>query len=356
MPTIKANCSSVTICSKVASLLIELSGCLIIRPASYITHFLFYPSNFPMIGILKPEKMELLLKDCLYYKLYYCSICRHMVKTHNRLYAFVNTYEGTLIAMLYNEMVVQDIHAVKDRCSGMPIAKVPALPSDHAAVRLGALISLLAFQIKFQDNLDDEEGFWVTRYNRVLQSRFQKAFDDHFDQYQTFNIDIAQIQARQKTLTELEESSASFSDIQEYWGETFAYIMTQPFKEKVDRHSTLKNFFKLLGKVINLLDAMEDFHSDLKARRFNLIHHAEEASHPDDKTWLEKTCKKYSQLIASEKQELRACLPALNLNESFPVVENIITHCLDKETEKVFESMVNKKQNPERILFNCKDF
>ena len=48
-----------------------------------------------MLGILKPEKMELLLKDCLYYKLYYCSICRHMVKTHNRLYAFVNTYEGT---------------------------------------------------------------------------------------------------------------------------------------------------------------------------------------------------------------------------------------------------------------------
>jgi hypothetical protein len=311
-----------------------------------------------MLGILKPEKMELLLKDCLYYKLYYCSICRHMVKTHNRLYAFVNTYEGTLIAMMYNEMVVQDIHAVKDRCSGMPIAKVPSLPSDHEAVRLGALISLLAFQIKFQDNLDDEEGFWVTRYNRLLQSRFQKAFNDHIEQYQSFNIDITEIKVRQKALNELEESSGSYAEIQESWGKTFAYIMTQPFKEKIDpsRYSGLESFFAGLGKVINLLDAMEDFHSDLKAKRFNLIHHAEKTSHPDDKVWLEETCKKYSQIITNEKQALQACLPVLSLNESFPVVQNIITHCLDNETGKVFESMVEKKENPERILFNCKDF
>jgi len=302
--------------------------------------------------------MELLLKDCLYYKLYYCSICRHMVKTHNRLYAFVNTYEGTLIAMLYNEMVVQDIRAVKDRCSGMPIAKVASLSSDHPAVRLGALISLLAFQIKFQDNLDDEKGFWVTRYNKALQSRFQKTFDANIDQYQIFNIDVEQIQERLKVLNRLEESSKSFSEIQECWGETFAYIMTQPFKDKVDpsRLSALEVLFTGLGKIINLLDAMEDFHSDLKAGRFNLIQHAEEAVDPEDRARLEKTYDKYSQLIANEKQALLTCLPALSLNESFPVVENIITHCLDKETGKVFESMIEKKQNPERTLFNCKDF
>ncbi len=302
--------------------------------------------------------MELLLKDCLYYKLYYCSICRHMVKTHNRLYAFVNTYEGTLIAMLYNEMVVQDIQAVKDRCSGMPIAKVPALSSDHPAIRLGALISLLAFQIKFQDNLDDEEGFWVTRYNKVLQSRFQKAFNNHYDQYQAFNIDIEQIKAEQKVLHDLEQSSASYSEIQERWGETFAYIMTQPFKDKIDasRFSALEVFFKSLGKVINLIDAIEDFHSDLKAGRFNLIHHTEQSSNPDNRTWLEETGKKYVQHIVSEKQALQECLPALGLIESLPVVQNIITHCLDKETAKVFEFMVKKKQNPERTLFNCKDF
>ena len=302
--------------------------------------------------------MELLLKDCLYYKLYYCSICRHMVKTHNRLYAFVNTYEGTLIAMLYNEMVVQDIRAVKDRCSGMPIAKVASLSSDHPAVRLGALISLLAFQIKFQDNLDDEKGFWVTRYNKALQSRFQKTFDANIDQYQIFNIDVEQIQERLKVLNRLEESSKSFSEIQECWGETFAYIMTQPFKDKVDpsRLSALEVLFTGLGKIINLLDAMEDFHSDLKAGRFNLIQHAEEAVDPEDRARLEKTYDKYSQLIANEKQALLTCLPALSLNESFPVVENIITHCLDNESGKVFESMVEKRENPERILFNCKDF
>ena len=302
--------------------------------------------------------MELLLKDCLYYKLYYCSICRHMVKTHNRLYAFVNTYEGTLIAMLYNEMVVQDIQAVKDRCSGMPIAKVAALAADHPAVQLGALISLLAFQIKFQDNLDDEKGFWISRYNQALQSRFQKSYTRHFDQYQAFNIEIEQIQAGQKQLHALEKSSASYSEIQKCWGETFAYIMTQPFKDKIDpaRLSALNIFFTGLGKVINLIDAMEDFHSDLKAGRFNLIQHSEKTSDPENLTWLEETGQKYAQHIVNEKQILLKCLPTLSLKESFPVVQNIITHCLDKETAKVFEFMIKKEQNPERTLFNCKEF
>ncbi|NIQ04121.1 MAG: hypothetical protein GWM98_28985, partial [Nitrospinaceae bacterium] len=58
---------------------------------------------------------------------------------HNRLDAFLNSYEGTLLAMRYPERRVQDIEADKERCSGMSIAKVTALPEDHEAVVLGAL-------------------------------------------------------------------------------------------------------------------------------------------------------------------------------------------------------------------------
>ena len=311
-----------------------------------------------MIGILKPEKMELLLKDCIYYKLYYCSICRHMVKKHNRLYAFLNTYEGTLVAMLYNEMVVQDIYAVKDRCSGMPIAKIPALPADHPAIQLGALISLLAYQIKFQDNLEDEKGIFLSRYNKILQSQFKNSFNKNFEQYLIFNIDIESIQEGQKKLSFLEKNNASYEKIQECWGETFSYIMTQPFKDKIDsvQVEILQAFFTSLGKVINLIDSMEDFHADLKAGRFNLIHHTERSNPPFDRTWLEKTAKKFVQLIINEKKSLQKCLPRLNLKESFPLVQNIINDCLDKETLKVFEFMVGSKQSNERTLFNCKDF
>ena len=110
------------------------------------------PTLYPiMIGFLKPDKLELLLKDCLYYKLYYCSICRHLVRDNFRAYAFLNSYEGTLLAMLYNEMVVRDIEAIKDRCSGVPIAKVATLRPGNEAIELGAFISLLAFRVKFQD-------------------------------------------------------------------------------------------------------------------------------------------------------------------------------------------------------------
>ncbi len=311
-----------------------------------------------MIGILKPEKMELLLKDCLYYKLYYCSICRHLVKNHNRLYAFVNTYEGTLIAMLYNEMVVQDIAAVKDRCSGMPIAKVAALPPDHEAVRLGALISLLAFQIKFQDNLDDESGFWVHRYNRTLQSSFRKTFEANREQYLPFNIDMEHIKKSQNELSHLEKNGEGISAIQDCWGKTFSYIMTQPFKDKIDaeKFEALQVFFNGLGKIINIVDSMEDLHVDLKAKRFNLIVSEEKPETPDNSVWLEENFNKYRQKVWDERDRLLPCMQNLHLKESWPIAHNILTHCLDNELAKVFEFMVRKKKNTEQTLFNCKDF
>ena len=54
--------------------------------------------------------------------------------------------KAILIDMLYNKMVVQDIHTVKDRYLGMPIAEVPTLPSGHPFVRLGALVFFKFFQ------------------------------------------------------------------------------------------------------------------------------------------------------------------------------------------------------------------
>lgn len=313
-----------------------------------------------MIGFLKPDKLELLVKDCLYYKLYYCSVCRHLVRDNSRPYAFLNSFEATLLAMLYNEMVVQDARAVKDRCSGLPIVKVAVLPPEHEAVELGAYVSLLAFRIKFQDDLMDEPGFWTGQYNNFFLRHLKKTFAKKAGSAKKFNIDLERVQSLQEELNRLEKDDGekNIDVFLERWAVIFSYIMTQPFKGKIDeaRHDALKLWFRGLGRIVNLLDAMSDIHRDSKAGKFNPILRGEFSPRLDSVEWLNAIYAKYRKIAEDQRQELLSILPRLGLRESLPVAQNILSHCLDKEMKKVFESMVLKKENNEKLLLNCKEF
>jgi hypothetical protein len=314
-----------------------------------------------MIGYLKPEKMELVMKDYQYYKMYYCSICRHLVRNNLRVYSFLTGYEGTLLAMLYNELVVQNGEAILDNCSGVPLAKVPVLPADHEAIELGSYLCLLAFQVKFQDNLLDETGFWITKYNQFLKNHIEKSANKQKEVYEKFKIDLKYVHKKQIELRALEEdSSVRDSTIYlDHWGSLFAYIMTQPFSEKIDeeRCQALREMFTGLGKIINLLDAMADVKEDAASGQFNPILKAESPENSKDREWLESAYKIYSGIIQTERQKILKLFPVLALRESLSIVQNILTHCLDRELKKVFDSMVlDESKEKGRLLFNCKDF
>ncbi|CAI2717897.1 DUF5685 family protein [Nitrospina watsonii] len=313
-----------------------------------------------MLGLIKPYKMELLVKDCTYYKLYYCSVCRHLVRNHSRAYAFINSYEGTLLAMIFNEMVVQDIEAVKDRCSGLPMVKVAALPPDHEAVQLGAAVSLLAFVIKSQDNLEDESGFWLRQYNGWIQRRLLRTFRKQRRLYDRFRIDLEYVEAEIQALHRLEQDAAvrDLDRFLDQWGAVFAHIMTQAFLDRIakDRFEALYAFFHELGRVINLLDAMTDLHADHAAGRFNPILRAEPDLNLTDENCLQATYNKYLEKIQAGRDTLLDRLPALELRDSWPLVQNILSHSLDRESRKAFEAMVLQRPVTEKMFFNCKDF
>lgn len=313
-----------------------------------------------MLGLVKPHKMEMLVKDCMYYKLYYCSVCRNLVRGNNRLYAFVNSYEAAFLAMLYNEMVVQDLGAVKDRCSGLPLAKVPALPPEHEAVELGAALSLLAFQIKFQDDLHDEKGFWIRLYNSFLSRRLGRTFGTRRGVYEKFGIDLDRVRKEQDKLNRMERDP-TLRDIETHlaqWGGLFAYVMSQPFAGKVppEKKEHLAEWFGHLGRILYMLDSMADFHEDSARRQFNLISRAEDDIQPDNENWLKTIYNRYAGAVNGERRRMLELLPALELRESEAIVCNILTHGLDRELTKVQDALILKKKDNQKLLFNCQDF
>ena len=157
---------------------------------------------------------------------------------------------------------------------------------------------------------------------------------------------------------ENDETAGEINVFMDRWADLFSYIMTQSFKGKIeaDRYNALILLFKGLGKIINLMDAMSDIHEDSKNGKFNLLLRCEPLAIVNCDKMLNDGYNKYSKRILSERETLLSTLPRLQLNESFPIVYNILTHCLDKEMKKVFELMVLKKPNTEKTLFNCKEF
>jgi hypothetical protein len=111
-----------------------------------------------------------------------------------------------------------------------------------------------------------------------------------------------------------------------------------------------------LGKIVNLLDAMTDIHEDRKNAGFNPILRAEKSVDWDQEPARAAAYNRYSQKLLGERRQLLGMLPALGLREAHPLALNILTHCLDKETEKVFKCMVQGARRSQPLLFNCRDF
>ena len=101
---------------------------------------------------------------------------------------------------------------------------------------------------------------------------------------------------------------------------------------------------------------MEDLHKDNANNHFNPILRQENSEIPKAEPSLSKWYEKWKTQVLSERDKLVQILPSLALRESLPIAQNILTHCLDKELKKVFDSMVLKKKQNRHMLFNCKDF
>ena len=215
-----------------------------------------------MFGYVKPDVKELLVKEHEFYKSTYCGICRSMKKHTGALSTVTITYDSVFLALVRMAYLPDsELGSSMQRCAVHPLKKRCML-TDNSAIEYTARAFAILSYYKMKDDLADEKlakKMLVSAVRPILNHAKKKA--DLKPLAEIVRDRLEKISAIEKEKRpSIDEPAELFGEL---LGEIFAYGL-----EGSDRLVTYECGFHL-GKFILLVDAIDDYDTDLKEGKYN---------------------------------------------------------------------------------------
>ncbi len=217
-----------------------------------------------MFGYVRPLKAELKLKEYEQFKSAYCGLCNTLNKRYGYAARFLLNYDFTFLAMLLSSEEKSCAYQYK-RCSASPFKKkCSCVPTPN--FELCADYSIVLYYWKLKDSAADE-GFWGKVKARAAILLFKPAYKKarknipDFDEKVCYN--LSQLSALEKSAcTSIDETS-----------EKFAYILAAASELRKDEAEKriLNQLLYHLGRIIYILDAIDDLKDDVKSGAYNPV-------------------------------------------------------------------------------------
>ena len=217
-----------------------------------------------MFGYVKPRLCELSDSERELYNACYCGLCHALGKNHGFKSRFILRYEFVFLVMLFWQPGVE-LKIKKKRCIASPVKK-KSLCIQSSALDICADLSIMFFIHKLKDDVVDKSFFQSIPY-RLLLWMFRRSYK----KAACANPALADIMdSNLLSLYALEKDSERSMDIV---AEKFADILCAAVPSKVpqDTMRPLKELLYHLGRWIYIIDACDDYSSDLKSKTYNAV-------------------------------------------------------------------------------------
>lgn len=238
-----------------------------------------------MYGYVRPQKGELKVSEYESYRAVYCGLCQELKKRGGFAARFAVNYDFTFLAMLLSG-------AKQSRCEHMRcparLGKKRLCERDEEALGLAADQSLILSWWKLQDGIADH-GLWAGLKYRaaafLLKHACRKAAARRPAYAEAVSGNLAKLSA-------LEKDRCSSLDAV---ADKFALVLRASALDVTDpvRRRTLDELFYHLGRVVYILDAVDDLPEDVKKGCYNpLIHRfslSDETLSPENLQTLKET-------------------------------------------------------------------
>ena len=220
-----------------------------------------------MFGYVRPYTPELLVKDNELYRATYCGLCRTMGKTTGKLSKLALSYDFVFLALLRFAVRGEKVEVKLHRCPVHPFKKRPMLEVNDDLV-YSARTSTILTRLKLKDNVNDSHG--ISRIKAKIAggvSVFFKKTDASLKELEEKMV------ASIDELTALENQS---SDSIDKTSSTFGTLLGNLASHGIDGANAriLYDVGYHLGRLIYVLDAVDDFEKDKKSGSFNVIKNA----------------------------------------------------------------------------------
>ena len=282
-----------------------------------------------MFGYVRPCIPELKVKENELYRATYCGLCRTMGKTTGSLSKVALNYDFVFLALVRMALGKDEVTVKMRRCPVHPLKKRPMIePND--SLKYSARATTILTRLKLKDNVNDSHG--LKRLKAKIVGAVSIFFKKTAKNYKELEEKICSlIDELSKYEKENEDSVDKVSDT---FGRLLGILASYDVSGSDER--LLYEIGYHLGKLIYVIDAVDDFYDDQKSGSYNVIKNA------------------FTELNESTKATLK-CAMTLELERMSRAVELLdFTKCRDVEGIVKNVTYIGLPDEIERVLLGKK--
>lgn len=292
-----------------------------------------------MFGYVRPQRLDLTLREDAAYRGYYCGVCRALGKRCGGACRMLLQYDTASLATLLSALEETPPRAETFRCALHPTRKKSRIACP--AVDYAADVNMLLGAAKLDDACQDE-GKLSARGMRLLARRGAQRAAQRQEELAA-RIDramAAQLALERRGCADLDEACQPSADM-------MAAVFTG-FGPAADQRTALSHVGQHIGRWVYLIDALDDLERDLKSGAYNVLalRYGYEAGQPPAQ-FRRQVCEQVERLLTLNLAQAAQGFEMLDLQRNQPILENLFYLGLKTITQNTIKG---RRQTDDRSL------
>lgn len=209
-----------------------------------------------MFGYVIPDKLNMYIKDFNVYQSFYCGLCKTLAKTGAEFTRLCTSYDLTFYNVLLHSLTNKEVSFEKKLCAYNGKKKVFVKPDELSEIV--ADIAVLFVYYNLDDDVRDGKKSRVIARDMLLHRK------------RVATKRIGEIDAvMQKSFDALHTLEKEKCDSIDRVADCFATLMRDVTRLVIETDDNIDTFTYNLGRLIYLLDAVDDVEKDSKENNYN---------------------------------------------------------------------------------------
>lgn len=264
-----------------------------------------------MFGYVRYSKPDLTFRDFYKYRAYYCGVCNSIKNNFGQINRLALNYDIVFLALLLSGTCGGDDKYQFKKCMLNPFKNRKIIINQYTDYC--SSINVLFFYFKLIDDYKDNKSVPSLLISKVLYKSYLKVKHRYPLKEKVMREGMDRIHLLEKShKTTLDEMSQAFGEI---LGEMFVYDSAYP------QFGLLREIGINMGKLVYVLDCIDDLQEDIKRKRFNPL--IGTCQYPIDKK------------VESLLDEIKRLAMQLDIKHSKEIIVNIVNQGLRNKSNSV---------------------
>lgn len=276
-----------------------------------------------MFGYVIPDKQNMYIKDFNVFQAYYCGLCKTLSKTGSQITRLCTNYDVTFYNVLLHALTKQEVKFERKLCAYNGKKKV-FVEADEMSRAMADIAVMLVYYNAEDDVTDGKKSRILIKWRLAL--RKSKASKRHKDIDKLMKESFASLNALEK------DKCKSIDRV----ADCFASLMRDITRCLIKTDDTIDTFMYNLGRLVYLLDAVDDVEKDSKKKRYNplLLNYGECA---DKAVYLEKWQDEMAFLLNSTYNKIVGAYNEMDITLYEGVLSNTVYLGLKMQIERLLK-------------------